>query len=86
MGEAAHGMVAAEIYNLNKGRFISEYDAMLARKVAFVFSGGQVRVNAEIDEDVILTLERKSFMELLHQEKTQARIEHMLKTGKPLRN
>jgi len=69
-----------------KGKFISEYDAFLARRIAFVISGGDVRDNAEVSDDVILTLERQAFIELLKQEKTQARIEHMLKTGKPLRN
>jgi 3-hydroxyacyl-CoA dehydrogenase len=45
-----------------------------------------VRDNAQIEEDVILTLEREAFIELLKEEKTLARIDHMLATGKPLRN
>jgi 3-hydroxyacyl-CoA dehydrogenase len=45
-----------------------------------------VRDNAQIEEDVILTLEREAFIELLKEEKTLARIDHMLTTGKPLRN
>ena len=49
-------------------------------------NGGEVRANSDIDEDVILTLERQAFVDLWKQEKTMARIEHMLKTGKPLRN
>ena len=49
-------------------------------------SGGDVRTNSMIDEDIILTLERKAFVDLLKEEKTIARIDHMLKTGKPLRN
>ena len=51
-----------------------------------VLSGGEVRANSTIDEEVIIKLERQAFMKFLKQEKTQARIEHMLKTGKPLRN
>ena len=85
-GESAQGMIAAEIYNMHKGGFISDYDALLAKRIAFVISGGDVRTNSELDEKVILTLERRTFMELLQQEKTVARIEHMLNTGKPLRN
>jgi 3-hydroxyacyl-CoA dehydrogenase len=85
-GESAQGMVAAEIYNLHKGGFISDYDALLAKRIAFVISGGDVRTNSDLDEEVILTLERRTFMELLRQENTVARIEHMLNTGKPLRN
>lgn len=85
-GESAQGMIAAEIYNLHKGGFISDYDALLAKRIAFVISGGAIRANSELDEEAILTLERRAFMELLRQEKTVARIEHMLNTGKPLRN
>ena len=85
-GESAQGMIAAEIYNMHKGGFISDYDALLAKRIAFVISGGDVRTNSDLDEEVILTLERRTFMELLRQENTVARIEHMLNTGKPLRN
>jgi 3-hydroxyacyl-CoA dehydrogenase len=86
LGQAAQGMVAAQIADMANGGFVSEYDALLAAKIAYIISGGDVRDNAEVAEDVILTLEREAFVDLLKQEKTQARIEHMLKTGKPLRN
>jgi 3-hydroxyacyl-CoA dehydrogenase len=86
LGQAAQGMVAAQIADMASGGFVSEYDAFLAGKIAYIISGGDVRDNAEVAPDVILTLERETFIELLKQEKTQARIEHMLKTGKPLRN
>ena len=86
LGQAAQGMVAAQIADMTNGGFISEYDAYLGGKIAYIISGGDVRDNAEVDEDVILALEREAFIDLLKQEKTQARIEHMLKTGKPLRN
>jgi 3-hydroxyacyl-CoA dehydrogenase len=86
LGQAAQGMVNAEISNMLSGKFVSEYDAFLAKKIAYVISGGDVRDNSEVDEDVILTLEREAFVELLKEEKTLARIDHMLKTGKPLRN
>ena len=85
-GESAQGMVHGELHNMQSGGFVSEYDVYLARRIAFVISGGEVRANSLIDEDVILTLERQAFVEFVQQEKTQARIEHMLKTGKPLRN
>jgi len=86
LGQAAQGMVNAEIANMLSGKFISEYDAFLAKKIAYVIGGGDVRDNSEVAEDVILTLEREAFLELLKEEKTLARIDHMLKTGKPLRN
>jgi 3-hydroxyacyl-CoA dehydrogenase len=86
LGQAAQGMINAEIHNMLRGNFVSEYDAYLAQRIAFVVSGGNVRDNSEIEEDVILKLEREAFVDLWKQEKTLARVEHMLKTGKPLRN
>ncbi len=86
LGQAAQGMVAVQISDMSYGGFISEYDAFLARRIAYVISGGDVRDNAEVTDDVILSLERQAFIDFLKEEKTQARIEHMLKTGKPLRN
>jgi 3-hydroxyacyl-CoA dehydrogenase len=85
-GEAGQGMIHAELFNMRNGGFITDHDALLAKRIAYVVSGGQVRTNSEIDEDTILTLEREAFVEFLKEKKTQARIEHMLKTGKPLRN
>jgi len=86
MGQAAQGMAAAQISDMLSGHYLTEYDAFLARRIAYVMSGGDARDNAEVAEDVILTLERIAFLDFLKEEKTQARIEHMLSTGKPLRN
>jgi 3-hydroxyacyl-CoA dehydrogenase len=85
-GEAAQGMINGELFNMLSAKFVSEYDAFLAKRIAYVISGGEVRTNSEIDEDVILKLEREAFVDFWKQEKTVARVEHMLKTGKPLRN
>jgi 3-hydroxyacyl-CoA dehydrogenase len=86
MGNAGQGMVNAELYNLLKGKFMSEHDAFLAKRIAFVMSGGDVKSGTEVDEDVILKLEREAFVDFCKEELTVARIDHMLKTGKPLRN
>ncbi|MCF6247981.1 MAG: enoyl-CoA hydratase/isomerase family protein, partial [Desulfobacula sp.] len=86
MGSTGWGMVNANIYNMLSGRFISEYDAFLARRIAYVISGGDVKKNSLINEEVILKLERDAFVDFCKEEKTIARIDHMLKTGKPLRN
>lgn len=86
MGKAGQGMINTEIYNMLNGHFISEYDAFLAKRIAFVMTGGEVNNNAYVDEDVILKLEREAFIDFAKQEKTIARIDHILKTGKPLRN
>ncbi len=86
MGNAGQGMVNAEIYNMLNGKFLSDYDAFLAKRIAFVMSGGDVKVGSMVDEETILTLEREAFVDFCKEEKTVARIDHMLKTGKPLRN
>ncbi|MBI9087029.1 MAG: enoyl-CoA hydratase/isomerase family protein [Desulfobacterales bacterium] len=85
-GTAAQGMINAEIFNMQSAGYVSEYDAFLAKRIAYVISGGNVRTNSLVDEEVILKLEREAFIDFWKQEKTVARIEHMLTTGKPLRN
>jgi len=86
MGQSGQGMVNAEIYNMLSGGFLSEHDAMLAKRIAFVISGGEVREGTAVSEEAILTLEREAFVDFAKEEKTIARIEAMLTTGKPLRN
>jgi 3-hydroxyacyl-CoA dehydrogenase len=72
--------------NMLEGGHISQHDYLIGSKVATVMSGGDVEGGSLVDEQWFLDLERSHFMELIATEKTQARIEHMLKTGKPLRN
>lgn len=74
------------LVNMLEGRFISPYDYEIAERIATILCGGQIDRGALVDEDWLLQLERQHFVELAQQEKTQARIAHMLKTGKPLRN
>ena len=74
------------LVNMLEGRFVSDYDYEIAERIATVLCGGDVDHGALVDEDWLLKLERQHFVELAQQEKTQARIGHMLKTGKPLRN
>ena len=59
---------------------------MIARKLAYVLTGGAIDEPGWVDQQVILDLERKMFMQLLHEPKTLERITHMLNTNKPLRN
>ncbi|MDH5615163.1 MAG: hypothetical protein OEY62_01320, partial [Acidimicrobiia bacterium] len=68
------------------GGYISEYDEYLARKLAHVICGGDVPEGTRRTEQDFLDLERAAFLELCHEEKTMARIQHMLSTGQPLRN
>ena len=83
VGIATFKMILA---NMLEGRFISEYDYEIGSRIATVLCGGEVDRGSLVDEDWLLALERKHFVELAQQDKTQARITHMLKTGKPLRN
>jgi 3-hydroxyacyl-CoA dehydrogenase len=85
-GRTAIATIKAHLANLLEGKFISEHDYLVSSKIAYVLCGGDVEVGSLVDEQWFLDLERECFMELLATEKTQARIEHTLKTGKPLRN
>ncbi len=74
------------LVNMLEGHFISEHDYNIGCAIAEVICGGQLDRNSVVDEDWLLALERKYFVELAQTEKTQQRIAHLLKTGKPLRN
>jgi 3-hydroxyacyl-CoA dehydrogenase len=85
-GRSAIATIRAHLANLLAGGHISEHDMLVSSKIATVLCGGDVEAGSLVDEAWLLELERALFMELLATEKTQARIEHTLKTGKPLRN
>ncbi len=74
------------LYNMLESRFISPYDMFVGERVATVLCGGEIDAGQTVSESYLLELERRTFVELCQQEKTKQRIEHMLKTGKPLRN
>jgi 3-hydroxyacyl-CoA dehydrogenase len=85
-GRSAIATIKAFMINLLEGGQISEHDFLIGSKIATVMCGGDVEAGSLVDEQWFLDLERRHFMELIATEKTQARIEHTLKTGKPLRN
>ena len=72
--------------NMKEGGMISAHDYTVAKAAATALCGGNVETGSLVDEAWLLTVERKLFVELLKTEKTQQRIQHMLETGKPLRN
>ena len=86
LGRSGISTIKAFMVNMLEGGQISEHDYLIGSKVATVMCGGDVEGGSLVDEQWFLDLERGHFMELIATEKTQARIEHMLKTGKPLRN
>ncbi len=85
-GRSAAATFKAHLTNLLAGNHISEHDYLISAKLATVMCGGDLDPGSLVDEEWLLELEREAFMSLLATEKTQARIEHMLKSGKPLRN
>jgi 3-hydroxyacyl-CoA dehydrogenase len=74
------------LVNMREGGFISEHDFEIGSRIAEVLCGGPVEPGSLVDEDWLIQLERRHFVALARMPKTQERIEHMLKTGKPLRN
>ena len=85
-GEVGTASLKMLLVNMLEGRFISEHDYEIAARIADTLCGGAIERGAAVDEDWLLRLERKHFVELAQMPKTQARIQHTLTTGKPLRN
>jgi 3-hydroxyacyl-CoA dehydrogenase len=74
------------IYLARQANYISDYDTVVGEKLASVLSGGPLTGHQTVSEQYLLDLEREAFLSLCGQRKTQERMQHMLKTGKPLRN
>ncbi|MEF8733135.1 MAG: 3-hydroxyacyl-CoA dehydrogenase/enoyl-CoA hydratase family protein [Candidatus Accumulibacter meliphilus] len=74
------------LLNMKEGGMISAHDYTVAKAAATALCGGDVETGSQVDEQWLLSVERQLFVELLKNEKTQQRIQHMLTTGKPLRN
>ena len=86
MGATGKATIEAQLVNMLEGGYISEYDFELGMRIADILCGGDVDEGERVSEEYLLALERRHFLELLAQDKTRQRIEHTLKTGKPLRN
>jgi 3-hydroxyacyl-CoA dehydrogenase len=86
IGESGLGAFKAFLYTMKEAKFISEYDEYLGGQLATILCGGRVAAGTKVSEQYLLDLEREVFLRLCGQRKTQERIQHMLKKGKPLRN
>ena len=86
LGEELLAGAKLAIHMMLRGEYISEYDAHVARKLANVLAGGPLTESQLVSEQYLLDLERETFVSLCGERKTQERIAHTLKTGKPLRN
>ena len=86
LGEEFLAAAKLAIHMMLRGQYISEYDAVVGRKLASILAGGSLSAPQTVSEQYLLDLEREAFVSLCGERKTQERIAHTLKTGKPLRN
>ena len=86
LGKQALGMLLVGIDSMHAGKFISDHDQKIANKLAYVMAGGDLSEPTFVSEQYLLDIEREAFLSLCSERKTLERIQHMLKTGKPLRN
>ncbi len=85
-GESAYALMKLGAWSAQQGHFISDYDAIIGEKLAYILSGGRCTGEQAVSEQYLLDLEREAFLSLCGNPKTQERMQYMLKTGKALRN
>jgi 3-hydroxyacyl-CoA dehydrogenase len=86
VGETGYAAMLLGAQSMYHSGYISEHDLKIAKKLAYVIAGGKVPYGTEVDEQYLLDLEREAFLSLVGEPKSQARMQHMLVKGKPLRN
>jgi 3-hydroxyacyl-CoA dehydrogenase len=86
LGEEFLTLAKLAIHGMVRGEFATEFDGVVARKLAYILAGGAITAAQTVPEQYVLDLEREAFVSLCGERKTQERIAHTLKTGKPLRN
>ncbi len=86
LGKQALGMFLVGTDSMEAAHYISEHDKKIANKLAYVMAGGDLSEASYVSEQYLLDIEREAFLSLCTERKTLERIQHMLKTGKPLRN
>jgi 3-hydroxyacyl-CoA dehydrogenase len=85
-GAPVKAMMKIGLWTMRQGGYISDHDVEVGKKLAHILSGGDLSGDSEVSEQYLLDLEREAFLSLCGNPKTQERMQHMLKTGKPLRN
>jgi len=85
-GEDTFAMIRLALWTLHEQGYATDHDVTVATKVGYVLCGGNLLKDTKVSEQYLLDLEREAFVSLCGDPKTQARIQHMLSTGKPLRN
>lgn len=85
-GRDAYAALLLGVAGFQQAGYASEHDALIARKLAYILTGGALAQPQWVDQGYLLNLERDAFLSLIMETKTQERILHMLQTNKPLRN
>jgi len=86
LGAPALATLKLGVHLMKRAGYISDHDALIGEKLARILTGGDLNHATRVSEQYLLDLEREAFLSLIGTRKTQDRIAHMLKTGKPLRN
>ncbi|MGQ9897603.1 MAG: 3-hydroxyacyl-CoA dehydrogenase/enoyl-CoA hydratase family protein [Acidobacteriota bacterium] len=86
LGESGLAVLKLGLHQMLRAGYATEHDVVIGTKVAKVLTGGDLNHPSTVSEQDLLDLEREGFLSLLGERKTQERIQHTLKTGKPLRN
>ena len=86
MGRNGLGTLYTAINEFYLGKYMSDYDVEISRKVAYVLCGGDLTNQQKVSEQYLLDIEREAFLQLLGNQKTLDRIQYMLLNNKPLRN
>lgn len=86
VGESGYATMLLGAQSMHLSGYASEHDLKIAKKLAYVLSGGKVPFGTEVDEEYLLEIEREAFLSLIGEPKSQQRMQHMLVKGKPLRN
>ena len=86
LGKEGLGMFMVGAHSMHAAGYITEHEKLMSEKLAYTICGGDLSYPTLVSEQYLLDLERESFLSLCGERKTLERIEHMLKTGKPLRN
>jgi 3-hydroxyacyl-CoA dehydrogenase len=85
-GESGLAMLKIGAWSARQGGYISDYDMVIAEKLGGILCGGRLTGMQTVSEQYLLDLEREAFLSLAGNAQTQARMQHMLKTGKALKN
>jgi 3-hydroxyacyl-CoA dehydrogenase len=86
LGRQALAMFEVGAFQMLEGNYITAHEKKMTEKLAYVMAGGDLSAPTTVSEQYLLDLEREAFLSLCGERKTLERIQHMLKTGKPLRN